>query len=86
MFDVERPADRAMKDVEAISEKLRRIPALDRLPKTLLHQVAMCGYYEDLEKGITRECFLLFLPNPIEGEKDLWKIASVYFSTVAIPF
>ncbi|XP_071445766.1 rap guanine nucleotide exchange factor 4 [Hetaerina americana] len=51
-FD-KRPADRTMKDVEAIAARLRRLPALDRLPPALIHQVALCGYYEDLEKGIT---------------------------------
>jgi Rap guanine nucleotide exchange factor 4 len=41
--------------VDVISQRLRRVEQLDRLPNSVLQQLAFCGYYEDLEKGVTRE-------------------------------
>ncbi|GLV32312.1 Exchange protein directly activated by cAMP [Carabus blaptoides fortunei] len=48
-----RPCDRNVKDVELISARLRRVEQLSRLPNSVLQQLALCGYYEDLEKGVT---------------------------------
>lgn len=44
-----------MRDVELISCRLRRVEPLCRLPNYALQQLAMCGFYEDLEKGVTRK-------------------------------
>jgi len=49
------PCDRNLRDVELISCRLRRVEPLCRLPGSALQQLAMCGFYEDLEKGVTRE-------------------------------
>lgn len=55
-----RPCDRNLRDAELISCRLRRVEPLCRLPGSALQQLAMCGFYEDLEKGITCEyCYLL---------------------------
>ncbi|XP_020717150.1 rap guanine nucleotide exchange factor 4 isoform X2 [Ceratitis capitata] len=48
-----RPCDRNLRDVELISCRLRRVEPLCRLPSSALQQLAMCGFYEDLEKGVT---------------------------------
>lgn len=57
-----RPCDRNLRDAELISCRLRRVEPLCRLPGSALQQLAMCGFYEDLEKGITREyCYLEIL-------------------------
>jgi hypothetical protein len=50
-----RPQDRTAKDVEAITAKMRAVDVLARLPSHVLQQLAACVYYEDLEKGVTRE-------------------------------
>lgn len=42
-----------MRDVELISCRLRRVEPLCRLNNSALQQLAMCGFYEDLEKGVT---------------------------------
>ncbi|KXJ79767.1 hypothetical protein RP20_CCG028202 [Aedes albopictus] len=42
-----------MRDCELISCRLRRVEPLCRLPGSALQQLAMCGFYEDLEKGVT---------------------------------
>lgn len=52
-----RPCDRNLRDVELISCRLRRVEPLCRLPGSALQQLAMCGFYEDLEKGVTRKYF-----------------------------
>lgn len=44
-----------MKDVEVIAARLRRVDTLNRLPYNVLHQLAVSGYYEDLERGVTGE-------------------------------
>lgn len=51
-----RPSDRSAKDVEAITSRLRRVDTLNRLPNNMLQQLAFVGYYEDLERGVMREC------------------------------
>nr|XP_029728098.1 rap guanine nucleotide exchange factor 4-like [Aedes albopictus] len=48
-----RPCERNMRDCELISCRLRRVEPLCRLPGSALQQLAMCGFYEDLEKGVT---------------------------------
>lgn len=54
-----RPCDRNLRDAELISCRLRRVEPLCRLPGSALQQLAMCGFYEDLEKGITCEyCYV----------------------------
>lgn len=50
-----RPCDRNLRDAELISCRLRRVEPLCRLPSSALQQLAMCGFYEDLEKGVTRK-------------------------------
>ncbi|KAK4875660.1 hypothetical protein RN001_012082 [Aquatica leii] len=62
---VEKPCDRNVKDVELIAARLRRVEQLYRLPNSVLQQLALCGYYEDLEKGVTR------YEVPIRNEKCL---------------
>ncbi|KAK6620353.1 hypothetical protein RUM44_006754 [Polyplax serrata] len=47
------PNDRTESDVEAITDRLRRIESFSRLPQQVLQQLAACGVYEDLEKGVT---------------------------------
>lgn len=42
-----------MRDVELIACRLRRVEPLCRLNNSALQQLAMCGFYEDLEKGVT---------------------------------
>lgn len=54
-----RPCDRNVKDVELIVIRLRRVEQLYKLPNSVLQQLALCGYYEDLEKGVTRKCCYL---------------------------
>ncbi|KAF7272940.1 hypothetical protein GWI33_014313 [Rhynchophorus ferrugineus] len=48
-----KPCDRNVKDVELICSRLRRVDQFCRLPNSLLQQLALCGYYEDLENGVT---------------------------------
>lgn len=50
-----RPCDRNVKDVELICARLRRVEQICRLPNSVLQQLALCGYYEDLEKGVIRK-------------------------------
>lgn len=50
-----RPSDRSVKDVEAITSRLRRVDTLNRLPNNVLQQLAFVGYYEDLERGVMRK-------------------------------
>ncbi|KAH1017363.1 hypothetical protein HUJ05_008013 [Dendroctonus ponderosae] len=47
------PCDRNVKDVELICARLRRVDQLCRLPNSVLQQLALCGYYEDLENEVT---------------------------------
>lgn len=52
-----RPSDRSVKDVEAITSRLRRVDTLNRLPNSVLQQLAFVGYYEDLERGVMRKSY-----------------------------
>lgn len=56
-----RPSDRNHKDVDVISLRLKRVELLDRLPTSVLQQLAFYGYYEDLEKGVTCKYRIWFL-------------------------
>lgn len=65
-FYFSRPCDRNVKDVELISGRLRRVEQLCKLPSSVLQQLALVGYYEDLEKGVTCEytkAFFVFFHN-----------------------
>lgn len=55
-----RPCDRNVKDVELICARLRRVDQLCKLPNSVLQQLALCGYYEDLEKAVTRKSIFSF--------------------------
>ncbi|XP_063237984.1 rap guanine nucleotide exchange factor 4 [Bacillus rossius redtenbacheri] len=48
-----RPCERDHRDVDVITQRLRRVGKLARLPASVLQQLAFCGYYEDLERGVT---------------------------------
>uniref|UniRef100_A0A8D9DTX0 Rap guanine nucleotide exchange factor 4 n=2 Tax=Cacopsylla melanoneura TaxID=428564 RepID=A0A8D9DTX0_9HEMI len=48
-----RPIDRNVKDVELIAARLRRLDTFNRLPPSLLRDIANVAYYEDLERGVT---------------------------------
>ncbi|XP_026475333.1 rap guanine nucleotide exchange factor 4-like [Ctenocephalides felis] len=48
-----KPCDRNLRDAELITCRLKRVEQLCQLPTSVLQQLAMCGYYEDLEKGVT---------------------------------
>lgn len=50
-----RPDDRNLRDADLIAHRLRRVEALGRLPDRILKELALVGYYEDLEKGVTCE-------------------------------
>lgn len=55
-----RPAERSGEDVDIIMARLKNVKAFERFHPSLLHQICLCGFYECLEKGITREppdCF-----------------------------
>lgn len=41
--------------MEVIAARLRRVDTLNRLPHSVLQQLAVSGYYEDLERGVTRK-------------------------------
>lgn len=50
-----RPAERSGEDVDIIMARLKNVKAFERFQPSLLHQICLCGFYECLEKGITRE-------------------------------
>lgn len=49
-----RPAERSGEDVDIILARLKNVKAFERFPPILLQQICLCGFYECLEKGITR--------------------------------
>uniref|UniRef100_A0A1A9WEH3 Cyclic nucleotide-binding domain-containing protein n=1 Tax=Glossina brevipalpis TaxID=37001 RepID=A0A1A9WEH3_9MUSC len=57
---IQEPCDRNLRDVELISCRLRRVEPLCRLPSSALQQLAMCGFYEDLEKGVTCKLYFIY--------------------------
>lgn len=77
-----RPCDRNLRDAELISCRLRRVEPLCRLPSSALQQLAMCGFYEDLEKGVTRK--YSHAPQPFSVSD--WPLRMRFARTVCIIF
>lgn len=50
-----RPAERSGEDIDIILARLKNVKAFERFHPSLLHQICLCGFYECLEKGITRK-------------------------------
>ncbi|KAM6174269.1 rap guanine nucleotide exchange factor 4 isoform 8-T8 [Erethizon dorsatum] len=48
-----RPLERSSEDVDIIFTQLKEVKAFEKFHPNLLHQICLCGYYENLEKGIT---------------------------------
>lgn len=73
-----RPCDRNLRDAELISCRLRRVEPLCRLPSSALQQLAMCGFYEDLEKGVTRkQSILIFATTAITSAILGWLVIAM---------
>lgn len=50
-----RPEERSGEDVDIILARLKSVKAFEKFHPALLQQICLCGFYECLEKGITRE-------------------------------
>lgn len=50
-----RPAERSGEDIDIILARLKNVKAFERFHPRLLHRICLCGFYECLEKGITRK-------------------------------
>ncbi|KFQ63972.1 Rap guanine nucleotide exchange factor 4, partial [Pelecanus crispus] len=48
-----RPLERSTEDVDIIFTRLKEVKAFEKFHPNLLQQICLCGYYENLEKGIT---------------------------------
>ncbi|XP_059331791.1 rap guanine nucleotide exchange factor 4 isoform X3 [Ammospiza nelsoni] len=48
-----RPLERSSEDVDIIVTRLKEVKAFEKFHPNLLQQICLCGYYENLEKGIT---------------------------------
>ncbi|XP_037253323.1 rap guanine nucleotide exchange factor 4 isoform X3 [Falco naumanni] len=48
-----RPLERSSEDVDIIFSRLKEVKAFEKFHPNLLQQICLCGYYENLEKGIT---------------------------------
>ncbi|XP_072435314.1 rap guanine nucleotide exchange factor 4 isoform X3 [Chiloscyllium punctatum] len=48
-----RPAERSSEDVDIIFSWLKGLKAFEKFHPTLLYQICLYGYYENLEKGVT---------------------------------
>nr|2BYV_E Chain E, RAP GUANINE NUCLEOTIDE EXCHANGE FACTOR 4 [Mus musculus] len=48
-----RPLERSSEDVDIIFTRLKGVKAFEKFHPNLLRQICLCGYYENLEKGIT---------------------------------
>ncbi|KAM4698428.1 rap guanine nucleotide exchange factor 4 isoform 3-T3 [Rhinophrynus dorsalis] len=48
-----RPLERSGEDVDIIFARLKQVKAFERFHPNLLQQICFCGYYENLEKGVT---------------------------------
>ncbi|XP_033023913.1 rap guanine nucleotide exchange factor 4 isoform X2 [Lacerta agilis] len=48
-----RPLERSGEDVDIIFTRLKEVKAFEKFHPNLLQQICLCGYYENLEKGIT---------------------------------
>ena len=51
-----RPSERTAEDLDVIYGKLKELKVLEKFHPLLLQQLCYYGYYESLEKGVTREC------------------------------
>ncbi|XP_010148776.1 PREDICTED: rap guanine nucleotide exchange factor 4-like, partial [Eurypyga helias] len=47
------PLERSSEDVDIIFTRLKEVKAFEKFHPNLLQQICLCGYYENLEKGIT---------------------------------
>ena len=50
-----RPCDRTGEDLDIIYSRLKDIKVFEKFHPLLLQQICYYGYYEDLEKGVTRK-------------------------------
>uniref|UniRef100_A0A8C3R3C3 Rap guanine nucleotide exchange factor 4 n=1 Tax=Cyanoderma ruficeps TaxID=181631 RepID=A0A8C3R3C3_9PASS len=48
-----KPLERSSEDVDIIFTRLKEVKAFEKFHPNLLQQICLCGYYENLEKGIT---------------------------------
>ncbi|XP_066544027.1 rap guanine nucleotide exchange factor 4 isoform X2 [Amia ocellicauda] len=48
-----RPSERSGEDVDIIFARLKDVKAFEKFHPNLLQQICLCGFYENLEKGIT---------------------------------
>ncbi|XP_055493946.1 rap guanine nucleotide exchange factor 4 [Leucoraja erinacea] len=48
-----RPTERSGEDVDIIFTRLKEVKAFEKFHPNLLYQICLCGYYENLEKGVT---------------------------------
>ncbi|XP_043931284.1 rap guanine nucleotide exchange factor 4-like [Protopterus annectens] len=48
-----RPTERSSEDMDIIFARLKEVKAFEKFHPNLLQQICFCGYYENLEKGIT---------------------------------
>ncbi|XP_028662120.1 rap guanine nucleotide exchange factor 4 isoform X2 [Erpetoichthys calabaricus] len=48
-----RPAERSGEDIDIIFARLKDVKAFEKFHPNLLQQICLCGFYENLEKGIT---------------------------------
>uniref|UniRef100_A0A8C4XN25 Rap guanine nucleotide exchange factor 4 n=1 Tax=Falco tinnunculus TaxID=100819 RepID=A0A8C4XN25_FALTI len=48
-----KPLERSSEDVDIIFSRLKEVKAFEKFHPNLLQQICLCGYYENLEKGIT---------------------------------
>ncbi|XP_072117964.1 rap guanine nucleotide exchange factor 4 isoform X5 [Mobula birostris] len=48
-----RPAERSSEDIDIIFTRLKEVKAFEKFHPNLLYQICLCGYYENLEKGVT---------------------------------
>ncbi|XP_061464455.1 rap guanine nucleotide exchange factor 4 isoform X2 [Rhineura floridana] len=48
-----RPLERSSEDIDIIFTRLKEVKAFEKFHPNLLQQICLCGYYENLEKGIT---------------------------------
>uniref|UniRef100_A0A4W3IRH4 Rap guanine nucleotide exchange factor 4 n=1 Tax=Callorhinchus milii TaxID=7868 RepID=A0A4W3IRH4_CALMI len=48
-----RPAERSSEDIDIIFTRLKEVKAFEKFHPSLLQQICFCGFYENLEKGVT---------------------------------
>uniref|UniRef100_A0A8D2NII9 Rap guanine nucleotide exchange factor 4 n=1 Tax=Zonotrichia albicollis TaxID=44394 RepID=A0A8D2NII9_ZONAL len=53
LFSFSLPLERSSEDVDIIFARLKEVKAFEKFHPNLLQQICLCGYYENLEKGIT---------------------------------